>query len=131
IAESRMSCTFWSGGMKLFKKSNIRCNLVGSVPKSPSRCHRKSDPGANANRSRYAICAARPVVLSVAVSQISRRRTRQMNPRYFIGGRAYFALNKYPLKSLAVAGLSRATSLQKCPSERSEEPSYFQNESTV
>src|SRR6201981_2461588 len=127
IAESRMSCTFWSGGMKLFKKTNIRFNLVGSVPKRPSRCQRNSDPGASANRSRYAICAAKPVVLSVAVSQTSRRKTRQMNPRYFIAGRVYFAPRKYPLKSPAVARLSRVDSHQRCDSEQSEESSYFQS----
>src|ERR1044071_5365470 len=99
IAESRMSCTFSSGGMKLFRRRNIRCNLVGSVPKRPSRCQRKSDPGASANRSRYAIWAANPVVLSIAVSQTSRRRTRQINARYFIFGGVYFAQSKYPLKS--------------------------------
>src|SRR5207249_9318348 len=102
IAESRMSCTFGSGGIKLFKKRNIRCSFVGSVPKRPTRCQRKSDPGASANRSRYAICAASPVVLSVVVSQTSRRRTRQMNARYFIFGRVYFAQRKYPLKSECV-----------------------------
>src|SRR6266700_3122898 len=99
IAESRMSCTFGSGGTKLFKRSNIRCNLVGSVPKRPSRCHRNNDPGAMAKRSKYAIWAARPVVLSIAVSQTIRRKTRQRNLRYFICGRVYFAARKYPLKS--------------------------------
>src|SRR4029077_13356841 len=60
---------------------------------------RNSDPGASAKRSRYAICAASPVVLSIAVSQTIRRKTRQMNTRYFISGRVYFDPHKYPLKS--------------------------------
>src|SRR4029453_17227474 len=84
IAESRMSCTLGSGGTKLFKRRNLRCNFLGSVPNKPSRCHRNSEHGAIANSSRYAICAARPVVLSMAVSPTSRRKTRQMNRRYFI-----------------------------------------------
>src|SRR5205814_10471382 len=84
IVESRMSCTFGSGGAKLFKRRNMRCNYDGSVPNKPSRCQRNSDPVAIAKRSRYAICAASPVVVSVAVSQTNRRKTRQRNPRYFI-----------------------------------------------
>jgi hypothetical protein len=39
------------------------------------------------------------VVLSVAVSQTSRRATRQINLRYFISGGVYFARHKYPLNS--------------------------------
>ena len=109
MAESRISCTFGSGGMKLFKRRNIRCNLLGSVPNSPSRCQKKSVPGASAKSSRYAICAAMPVVLSVAVSQTSRRATHQMNLRYFISAGVYFAGHKYPLKSPAVARLSPVT----------------------
>src|SRR5206468_9316291 len=109
MAESRMSCTLGSGGMKLFRRRNIRCNLVGSVPNKPSRCQKKSVPGARAKRSRYAICADNPVVLSIAVSHTSRRATRQMNLRYFIAGGVYFARHKYPLKSPGVAGLSHVT----------------------
>src|SRR5581483_11527835 len=99
IVESRISCTFGSGGINVFKRRNIRCNLVGSVPNKPSRCQRNNDPGARAKRSRYAICAANPVVVSVAVSQTRRRTTRQANPRYFISQRVYFARHKYPLNS--------------------------------
>src|SRR6478752_2147188 len=99
IAESKMSCTFGSGGMKLLKRTYIRCNLVGSVPNRPSRCQKNNVPGASAKRSRYAICAASPVVLSVAVSQTSRRAMRQINLRYFISAGVYFARHKYPLKS--------------------------------
>jgi hypothetical protein len=39
------------------------------------------------------------VVLSIAVSQTSRRATRQINLRYFISAGVYFAGHKYPLKS--------------------------------
>jgi hypothetical protein len=38
-------------------------------------------------------------VLSIAVSQTSRRTTRQINLRYFISAGVYFAGYKYPLKS--------------------------------
>src|SRR5262249_32343746 len=102
-------CTFGSGGMKLFNRTYIRCSLLGSVPNRPSRCQKNNVPGASAKRSRYAICAARPVVLSIAVSQTSRRATRQINLRYFISAGVYFAEHKYPLKSPAVAGLSLVT----------------------
>src|SRR5215469_1104763 len=118
IAESRMSCTFGSGGIKVFKRTNIRCNLLGSVPNSPSRCQKKSVPGASAKRSKYAICAARPVVLSIVVSQTSRRATRQINLRYFMPEVVYFARHKYPLNS---EWFPRVTAHQRCPSERSEE----------
>jgi hypothetical protein len=53
-------------------------------------------------------------VLSIAVSQTSRRPTRQINLRYFISAGVYFSGQKYPLKSPAVAGLARLNTFCLC-----------------
>src|SRR6476659_1291402 len=40
-AESRMSCTFGSGGKNSFRMTNMRCNLAGSVPNNPSKSEKE------------------------------------------------------------------------------------------
>ena len=47
---SRISCTFGSDGRKLFRIPSIWCSFAGSVPKRPSKCQRKSRPGASVKK---------------------------------------------------------------------------------
>jgi hypothetical protein len=49
--ESMISCTLGSAGRKFFRMLSIWWSLAGSVPKRPSKCQRKSRPGARVKRN--------------------------------------------------------------------------------
>ena len=67
----------------------------------------KQCAGSEREKKQIRHLAASPVVLSIAVSQTSRRATRQINLRYFISAGVYFA---GPQISIKVRMLSRVTS---------------------
>ena len=80
------------------KKHPMQFGRIGA--EQTQQMPEKQRSGASAKRSRYAICAASPVVVSVAVSQTRRpqhsaRRIRDISS----SPRVYFARCKYPLNS--------------------------------
>jgi hypothetical protein len=65
--------------------------LGGISAEQAQQMPEKQCTGSHREKKHYAICAASPVVLPIAVSQTSRRATRQINLRYFISAGVYFA----------------------------------------